>query len=343
MPAEHKNSKVIFIKRLPTSIHEATNKDPEVKNYFDSAMKSICSYWPKDSMRPGTGLTLGQENLLMSYVLNIPDTDRDFRQKVTDFYHGISTKIEPTDLKGNGGTALEIGLESNNDAEVSKDNLPIKLMDYIRYKHIVSHPEVAESMDLGKGNPLKKYVLFDPEVETKSKIKRSNNNDAAISAYLEVKGNPSKVLQYLTLLKIDPAKYKNEEVVKLKELAERKPTDFLTVHNDKDKEYRYLILDLVTAGVLKSVGTRFMVVETNTQYAGTMEEAIATLKDPETSKQLMIFKSLVQDYKKRKKIPTGDGDLLNFTPNKEVTKPLGSNELNADEDVIDTGGSLSDL
>lgn len=306
MITENKNSKKVYLRRAARSVVESTavtaqgaKENPELKAYFDNAYRAVGSYWQRGSMRPGTGLSLQEENLLLPYVLNIPQEDRDFRQKATDFFHEISTKIEPTNQMGEGGTELEIGLTEDNNESVGKDNLPLNIMDYIRYRHAIKHPECALSEADAKGNRLKTFYIFDPVTELGNNVTNTDFKDRAMAAYLEVKAKPAEVKQYLILLNIDPALHKGSESVKLRSEAETNPTDFLKVHEDKNKNTKYFIKRLIIAKVLRESGTRILITENDFQIGGNLDEAISYMKDPINSQQVVIFKGMLQDAAKK--------------------------------------------
>lgn len=293
-------SKVVYLRRKAISVHE---DQPDLKEYFDNSHRAVASFWQKGSMRPGTGLTIPEENLLMPYILNIPKEDRDFREKVTEYFHSIDTKVDPLDSFGNGGTKLEIGLE-NNDLPVSADNLPLNVVHYIKWRHASIHPEVALSFEDARGNQLKKYYIHDPKAVIKTNLSKADIKDTALEAYLQVKQNPAKVIQYLSLLLIDPAKHKGSEVVKLREMAEKKPADFIKIHVDKDKDFHYMLMDLVQAKILEEVGTRILFKQSGDQIGKDLKEAIAWLRAPENSKQITIFKGQIQDWKRKSNMLT---------------------------------------
>ena len=289
------SSRVVFLRRKAISVHEA---QPDLKDYFDNSHRALASYWQKGSMRPGTGLTITEENLLMPYILNIPDTDRDFRTQVTDWFHAIETRVDPLDSFGNGGTTWEIGLQ-NNEEPVSATNLPLNIDNYIKYRHAIGHPEVGLSLEDVRGNQLKRYYIHDPKAVTKSSISVADVRDKALEAYLQVKQSIAKSIQYLSLMQVDPAKHKGTETVKLRELAEKQPTKFLEVHNDKNKDFQYMLMDLVQAKVLEEIGTRIIFIQSGDLMGKDLKEAIAWMKAPENSKQVAIFKAQIQDYKKK--------------------------------------------
>ena len=279
----------------------ASSDNAETKPYFDAAYRAIGSYWSRKSNRPATGLTLPEENLLMPFVLDIPETDRDFRSRCTDYFHAISTKVDPTDNNGEGGTPLEIGL-LNNDEPLGKDNLPLEPTDYIKWRHSLGHPQVALKQSLAKGNKLKHFYIFDPTTENTDANTRTDMKDEALKAYLEVKEDAGKTRQYLVLLNADMQLARGKESIKLREYAETSAKDFLEIHNDRDRPIKYLIRMMVEAKIVEYVGTRIIIKENGQQLGANEKEAVAHLKDPENSQQLATFKHMVQDYLKAKKL-----------------------------------------
>lgn len=304
-----KNSRVIYLRRLPLSLPESkadadAKSEPEVKAYFDHAYRALGSYWPRDSQRPGTGLTLTEEDLLMPYVLDIQRDDRDFRSRCTDFFHAISIKIEPVNIHGDGGTKLEIGTENNDNPDLSKDNLPLNVVDYIKYRFAISHPKVAISHDLGKGNKLKEYYIHNPTDVMKGNVKKTDMKNEAMGAYLGIHDKLNVVKQYLTLLNVNPANHPGQESVKLRELVDINPTNFLKVHDDKDKNIKFMLNQLESAGVLEMVGTRYLFKDSKEQLGSSLQDAIAYFKDEVNSQQVVIFKGQIQDWQKKQKNPT---------------------------------------
>lgn len=314
-----KNSRVVYLKRLPASIPESGAEGvPELMAYFANSYRAVGSFFPKNSMRPGTGISLTDENLLLPYVLNIDSTDRDFRMRVTDFYHAITTKVEPHDVNGVGGTRLEIGLD-NNEEPMSKDNLPLNAMDYIRYKQVLGHPEVAASKADGKGNSRKLYYIDNPLDVNKIDLSVADQKDAAMEAYFTIKKDPNKIVQYLMLLGTkNLSTIKGKEQVTLRNLAMTEPKNFLDVHLDKEKDAKYLIKDLVIANILELAGSIVLIKENREQIGGNEKEAVAYIRNPTNSKQIVILRSMLQQWKKSKNTTIEDLDDEVVPPKSEI-------------------------
>lgn len=290
----HKHSKIIYLKRLPLVLHEG-NKDLQ-QDYFSHASRSIGGAFAKGSNRPVTGLTIGEENLLLPLVLNIPKEDRDFRQKATDYFHDITTRV-----KGGDGTPLEIGLEYGDDVDLSSngkdlENPPLNVADYLAWKHAQVHPEVAESEEAGRGNMLKSYFIHDPNAVTTGKVSASDTKDKALEAYLAVKKDNNKVDMYLTLLGVNHyAMSQGEKALKLREYADKKPAMFNKVHEDKNKDVSYFIDQCVNYKVMKVIGTRILIAESMEDIGRDKMSAILYLKDSKNSKTVVTLKAQLKD------------------------------------------------
>lgn len=286
------SSKIVYIRRSPITLHE---KSKEAADYFELASRSIGSYYPKSGgIRPATGVSLEVEDLLMPDILSISKEDRDYRAKCTAFFHAINTRIPAGD-----GVAFNIGLRDNTKA-ISKENLPDVPLDYLKYMHHKGHPEVADNEALGRASQLKKYFIFNPTAERATKKSDLDVKDKAMEAYLEVKKDFGKVVQYLTLFNQNLVKAKGEENLVLKKLAEERPADFVAIHNNKDKDIEFFIMELLGNKILTVVGSYINIAESNEPIGSTKNEAIAYFKDTKNSKQIAIFKQLLQSKQQAK-------------------------------------------
>lgn len=321
MSSTNKHSKEVFVRRLPISIpeNEAVNGDkPEIKDYFDLAYRAIGSYWPKGSNRPGTGLTLSEENLLMPYLLNIDVHDRDFREKSTQYFHDISLKVEPDTIKGEGQTKLEIGIP-DPEAPLSLTNLPFSVSDYVHYRHLVGdgikpgHPEVALSLEQGKGDSRKMYYIHNPVDVQKTTVSNADLKAEAYGIYLEIRKDVLTVNQYLTILKVDPATVIGQEAAALQKHVETNPDMIVKINKNPNRVPTALLLDLLNANIFEEIGNRVLLKENGFQIGKDRKEAVAYLRDTTNhSREILGFKSKLQDYRKKKKIATENLDKIDL-------------------------------
>lgn len=308
----HPNSHIVYIRRASMF---ASSSRKELDEYFAESHRGVGSYFQKGGMRTATGLSFEEENLLMPEIINIPATDRDFRKEVTTFFQNLETKVpaHKTDAKTGvvtGGKALEIGLRISNTNPVTEENMPIEVEHFIRWRHAMGHPQVAMTEAEGNGSQLKSYYIYDPEEVSLDNLTINDAKDKALTAYLSIKDKPRSVLQYLTLLGINTTIIKKgEEAIKLRDAAEKKPEAFLKIVNDTNKEYKYLIEEMVNHGILTRVGNR-LVNKDGEVIGRDITEAVLYLKDSHNTKAFVTLKAQLQDKWKNKSISMDSDDDL---------------------------------
>lgn len=301
----HRNSKTVTIFRAGSFLSRAQGK--EIEDFFSTSKKSIGSYWESTSSKKvGTGLSFAEEAILLPMVLDVPAEDREFRKKVTQFYVDIDTQVPH-----NTGRTLEIGLELDNDKpisidikDMSKSNMPINIMDYIRYKHAIGHPFVAKSKEEADGNALIEFYIFDKTEVIKKNTKKSDERDASMQIYLTIKPDPTKVGMMLTLLGIDPREFtgptaEDLKIDALRKQSETNPKGFIETYQNTDLETHYWIRTMVNTGVLKVIGNKYFDAETNKLIGNTLEETTFYFKDEENSDMVVSLKARMQEAIKK--------------------------------------------
>lgn len=292
--SKHPNSRTVTLFRAGSILSRA--QGAEVDDFFSSSKQPIGSYFDSvNSLKVGSGLTFAEEELLLPGIIDTPASDKDFRKKVTDFYSDLTTPVPH-----GTGTVLEIGLESSNDIEVSKKNMPLNLMDYLRYRHALKHPWVAENQDKAKGDQTIHWYIFDKYAMQAKNTKRIKEQDAAMQVYLKIKNDPAIVDQVLTLLGIDPRTFigPEKEGLKIEALRNKLETDpikFTSVYEDGNLEIRYAIQTMINVRVLKQVGSRLIDAETEKIIGNTLEEAIYYFLDDEKSDEVVTLKARMQE------------------------------------------------
>jgi hypothetical protein len=278
------------------------SSQPGAPAYLANSKQSIGGYWASATSKAiGTGMTPTEIQIVLPLVIDVEATDRDFRKEVKAFYEGLETKVDYT-------RGVELNTDLHDDTKpLSKDNLPNEPMDYIRYKHALGHPEVALSLEASKGNSIKKFYVHEPGVVKDLKAGLRKRKDEAMQAYINITGKPEKVDNVLALLGKDPRSFKDDSE-KLEFLQGRATSivleeldTFITTVADKQLETKGFIQKLVTTGVFKTIGTRYMVTETGTIVGNDLEETILELEDEEKNSQLIVsLKAKLQDEMKKK-------------------------------------------
>ena len=309
----HVNSHIVSIHRLGTFLSRAQAKTSET--FFSSNKEGVGGYFEKGtSHKIGSGLTLNEEKLLLPEIIDTPADDRDFRKKVSEFFNELNTDV-PADT----GTDMEIGLLKDNSQPVSEDNMPINIMDFIRYRHALGHPWVTASKEVGEGNMTKKWYIFDKDALQTKKTETGKEKDAAMEIFLKVKKEPEQVDQMLTLMGEDIRNYaKDKNAPQRKEdqlrlLLDAKPVDFKRIYEEGDLEVRSWIESMVLTGVLKKIGKRIIdpeaADEANSELGVNLDKAIFWFKDENNSGAVATLKARRQEA-------------MSQVPEKEIRKTI---------------------
>jgi hypothetical protein len=290
---ENKSSIKVTLFRAGSFLGRAQGKD--MVDYFADSKHSIGAYWESsESKRIGSGMTMDEEKLLLPEFIEVSKEDREYTKKRAEFYAEIDTKIPFT-----SGRVLEIGL-TDNHKPLSVDNMPIEIMDYIRYRHAITHPFVAVNKEEADGNPLKQFYIFNKSELQKKTTKKTEEKDAALRIYLEVKDDKPKTEMMLTLMGIDPRGFagKNEGellIEELRKLSETKPNDFIKVYSSRNLETTYWIKTLVNCGVFKVVATKYIDNENGNIIGNTLEETEYFFEDKMNSDSVIVWKARYQE------------------------------------------------
>lgn len=302
---QHPNSKKVTIFRTGSFINAAQTQAVE---FMSMAKQSIGSYWEsKTSKGIGSGLSFSEQDLLMPRILDLPKEDRGFRPAIREYFLNICTHV-PYEK----GRELEIGLEKDNAAPVSEENLPINLTDFIRWRHARKHPWVAASRKEAEGNILVQFYIFDEEETEMENVQLLNTRDEASALYLAMKDEVHKMDQMLTLLGQDPRNFTGLNAMALKRdalrtVVEKESEIFLKAHKQTHFEEKYLLTTMVNTGVLRRVGERYIDAETVEVIGNNLEEAVYFLKDETKSDTINLLKVRMQESLKKTGAPNKKG------------------------------------
>lgn len=291
---------------------DMAQEDPEVKAWLGQSYRAIGPYF-KDKAT-ATGLSFAEQRMLLPELIGIEDTDKDFRKAVNKFFDEILTPVPKDGLK------LNISLE-NDDQPLSNENKPIHPLDYIRYRHLIGHPDVGKDKNDAERNYIKRYYLVNPEGVSKDAVAINDLEDNAFVVYSKYKDDPIKVDQILTILgtKIKTLKH-DEKVLLLKEYAKKQSKyneheqkaafeKFVKTAEDKDLEYKYLIEEMIGAQFLQRVGNNIIYKESGEQIGESLQDAVLYFKNAKNSRALNLLKA---EY--RVKVKKGDSYLPGENP-----------------------------
>jgi len=277
------NSKIIKIKRSFSSYGE---QEKVIEELQGNSYKCVTPVYMRESPKLAVDLSYEEEDLLLPYIIDCDANDRDFRKKVTAYYHDISITVPKE------GANLEIGLKSSNLEPVSKQNLPINIVDYVNFKAVYKNPRLAKSKALSIGNPHVRYYIEDSESSLAQEKEIAESKDQALQIYFANKSNQKFIAMALDLMVVNH-KDKNpiERELLFRKLAETKPVEFVRITTDKDAQLKHLISLAISANILKRVGQAVVWVESGETLGHTIDEAVQYMKDKANAPKVNVIKT----------------------------------------------------
>jgi hypothetical protein len=278
------------------SIAEMSQTDPQVKDWLGQSYRAVGPYFKEKAT--GTGLSFDEQKLLLPGILGIEHIDRDFRKAVNNHYDNLVIAIPHNGLK------LQISLINDNEV-LSETNKPLNIQDYIKWRFIEGHPEVAGDLnEAARLSVIKKFYIHDPDKVSKEAVDINTLEDKATNVYMKYKDDKIKLDQLLTMLGINIKGMKHEDkVLKLKQFSKKDVKyvneldqkaafdNFIKVAEDRDMEYKYLIQELIGAQHLQRVGSNIVYKETGDKLGDSMEDAVLHLKNAKNSRELNLLKA----------------------------------------------------
>ena len=294
--------KIVFVKRKQTFIEES-NSDPEVADYFAMSYRAVGSYYKQTGKQYGTGLTREEENIILPEVIGYyPDTDkREFRTGVGEYYRNINTKIPPEGLR------LNIALE-HPDKELSENNFPVNIRDYLIYKHAASHPETGQTFEEAEMYQHKRFYLEDEDSLISHASGLSDKEDNARLEYYKIVDDGPKVEQMLVLLGVHTRKMKpDEKKLELKKFTtidekrtasfnETKLQRFIDISGDKRLKTKYLIEEMIRVDVLERINSKILIKETGDLIGDDLKETALWFEDKGNVKEVNVLKARYKEF-----------------------------------------------
>jgi hypothetical protein len=288
------SSKIVKFKRLLPFVHEAQD---EQSRWMNEQSLSIGSSF--DGNRPNYGgLSYEELNYIMPELVDAEPTDRDFRKKVTDYFHSISLKVKPK------GTPLEIGLLDNDKPLLREEevdgtkkvifNPPLNIEEYVKYRACSTHPWTAKSLSEGKSNPLKYVYIENKEQEVAQRKKENETKDKAQALYSQDKKDLTKIDQILSVLHTGYFTMDDEDkMAELRNIAVGKPEAYIATSQDESLKYRFFIKRL---NIITQEGSYF--IYDGQQIGVNIGSAIQFLKDKGNSEVMVALKARLDTFKK---------------------------------------------
>jgi len=213
------------------------------------------------------------KKILGDYLNADPSTEK---KTINDFWTDINFYIP----------GIEEGLKLN--IATDEEGYPDNLEDYIFYKHCLEHPIVANSLDACERDGNKRYYIYDPAIHLKKdKEVAKNKRTAIIKLATLIESKDKKIPMILDYF----GKEYNEEdkEVKLQEIAEKTPKEFIAACDNDSIELEAMIKVLAQNGIIAKEGNDHYF---NDVFLGSsVREVLSKLRDANKSDILRGLKA----------------------------------------------------
>lgn len=251
----------------------------------NNAITKISSVFGKGNS-PLRGLTQGEERRWLPEIIGVSPNDQSWQRKITNFWADLSITVK------SAGVVLQIGFTENGE--------PINLMDYIKYRFCLVHPQVAPDESTMKSNLNLMFHIYDPNVENKVENKNVALKRSAYIEFAKISGdnvNLDKMKRVIRLISdVNPDNYSAIEAENiLSTIIDQDPEKFYRICKDKDLDVKATIHSLVEHNILRKIGSTYLYMDST--IGNTLDETVLFIKKPENSGVIAEIKAKMQEVR----------------------------------------------
>tara|TARA_R100000544_G_scaffold36543_1_gene25066 strand:- start:1846 stop:2658 length:813 start_codon:yes stop_codon:yes gene_type:complete len=263
---------------------KVTLRQKELLNHLPKPVRAEAIYKLSSvyvNRQPLKGFTAAEEKKYMDGILDVSPSHVDWPKHSKEFWAELTIPV------GFTGIELEIGK--------NEDDMPLNVMDYIKYRFAVKHPHVALTKEEMDSTFSKKFYIQDLTRDDKVKNNEIQLKKDADKEFIKSSSNMESMKRILRLMSnTNPDRMTIEQVENaLYELKNSNPKKFLRISTDKNLELKSEIEEMVTAGVLRKIGNQVIFID---EVLGeTTDDTIVYLKDKKNSGTLTILRAKLKE------------------------------------------------
>ena len=263
---------------------KVTIRQKELLNHLPKAVRAEAVsklssvYVNRQPLKP---FTPEEEKQYMQGILDVNPDHNDWPKYARNYWAEMSIPI------GFTGVELEIGMDDND--------FPLQIMDYIKYRFALKHPHVAMTKDEMDADFNKRFYIQDLSRDDKVKNNKIQMKKDADKEFIKLSSNPKSMKRVLRLLSTaNPDRMTEDQIENsLYELKNTNPKKFLRIATDKNLELKSEIEEMVTAGVLRKIGTQIIYID---EVLGEdMDDTVVFLKDKKNSGKLTVMRAKLKE------------------------------------------------
>ena len=261
-----------------------------------------------------TGLADTEIKTLMPELVSLDASDPSFGKAVKMWFADIEVRV-PYE-----GTRLNI--------TIGKDNKPVNVTDYVKWKYSLSMPYVAkDAFEANTNSRQYKFYIVDENEEIKKELDKSELEDKAVLAYARLAqftkpkegaskeeidkvnaSNNNKIQKLSWVAKatvdihgkgVDGVEVDTLKLI-VRDVMKKEPAKFIEILNDSNLENNAFILDCIRYGMVEVHGTAIWC--EGEELAPTQKLAAEKLFLPENSATLLKLKAKLREAHKGEKV-----------------------------------------
>lgn len=244
------------------------------------------------SFKSGTTLPLGlfvlteeEKERLMPELIGVNKTHNEWNSRLKKYWENISVNVP---FEG-----LELNCSVQHEAEGKSK--PVNSFHYILYKYCLEYSGVANHEDLvGKSNKIKFYIWSAKEQKKKDVFAR-RVKDEALMARINLQSDEVKMNSILYLFNADVSKDKEENRLRLAELVDVRPDEFLVFSKDENLLTKAMIKRCINNNLLAQPPGSTMIGYEGDIIANNIDEAVIWLKDIKNSQAKVILETKLRE------------------------------------------------
>ena len=233
--------------------------------------KKVANYWNSFGLK----VPIGGVILETGFNFDLGDRMREKAIKEA-IVNAAKTKFE---IKSDDDLKLYVLNPKNvNEFDKYKYASPINVEHYLTWIFCLGHREVAKHADHINKSVKINFLLIDPrEIEDTRRVQHTKTIEAT-KKYLEIITDREKVKDILYILKEDASALVDIDAdVKLKQYADKSPTEFIKIVNDPTTNTKAKIERYCVKGILKRLPNSSIIVDANDNsvvIGNTIDEAV---------------------------------------------------------------------
>ena len=261
-----------------------TIRQKELLNHLPKAVRAEAVYKLSSvyvNRQPLKPFTPEEEKKYMQGVLDVNPDHTDWPKYSKNFWAEMTIPI------GFTGVELEIGMDD--------DGVPLNTIDYIKYRFALKHPHVAMTKAEMDKNYNKRFYIQDLNREDKAQNNKIQIKKDADKEFIKLSSNAKSMKRVLRLMSsANPDRMTEDQIENsLYEIKNKNPKKFVRIVTDKNLELKAEVEEMVTAGVLRKIGTQIIYID---EVLGEdMDNTVVYLKDKKNSGKLTVMRAKLKE------------------------------------------------